>query len=353
MPRKQTHTDYDGNWKTAIMRLLKDGIAFFMPDLHNDVDWTKDPELLGQELRYIHRLMRSRGKRITDLLIKFSMKDGTEKIVILHWEIEKEGEDDFNKRMFSYFSLATIQHDLPVVGLALFIGKRLPRPLANFTQFCYNTSVHYFYNTYCIIHQTEEELLKSDNIFALFVLANLYALQTEGKEKALSRFEFKKKIYEIALEREIPLEKIEELCTFVFQIMGLPIKLEKKFTQYMKTLVERKDPLEAAHAKAKKKVFGILFSAYYGKNPEEFIEDANKLMADASQKAKAAEVASQKAEVASQKAEVASQKAEAEHKEKRLLVKKLYFVKKWSIKDIAEAMEKPLEYVEQLIKEED
>ncbi len=44
--------------------------------------------------------------------------------------------------------------------------------------------MHYEYFSYKILEQKEEELIKSENPFAMAVLAGLYTLNTEGKSRS-------------------------------------------------------------------------------------------------------------------------------------------------------------------------
>ena len=69
--------------------------------------------------------------------------------------------------------------------------------------------------------------MASNNLFHLAVLAVKYTLDTEGDD--LRRFAFKRKIYELAQLRDVPLDRLSRFLTFVGEYMGLKPNLENEF----------------------------------------------------------------------------------------------------------------------------
>jgi hypothetical protein len=62
-------SDYDSAWKEALESYFRLFLAFFFPDIHNDVDWTTDHETLDLELQKLTP-EAERGRRHADKLIK-------------------------------------------------------------------------------------------------------------------------------------------------------------------------------------------------------------------------------------------------------------------------------------------
>lgn len=230
MSKRPPKIDFDNNWKEAIEKHAYEAIAFLMPDLYPQIDTSRTPVFLEQEMRNIKRKTLKGRKRIVDKLIKVWLKTGEERWLLIHIEIESSDEDGFGKRMYIYFSRAFDKYDVVIVALALFVGEKVPPNHNIFEEKNFGTTLTYGYNTYIVAQQSEEELLASDNIFALFILANLYTIKT--KDDMERRLEMKKKMYELAIERNIPLEIMNSLLTFVFEIMALPIDEAKKYDKF-------------------------------------------------------------------------------------------------------------------------
>ncbi len=100
----------------------------------------------------------------------------------------------------------------------------------------FQTKLYYEYFSYKILEQNEEKLLKSENPFAMAVLAGLYTLNTEGKSgsKAETRFEFKKKLAKLLKEKGYTEKKFLDLMSFIDGIMFLPDELEIEYEKEVK-----------------------------------------------------------------------------------------------------------------------
>ena len=209
MSKRPPAIDFDNNWKEVIEKHAEKAVLFFMPKLHAQVNWAIKPVFLEQEMRNIRRKKLKGRKKIVDKLLKVWLKTGEVRWILIHIEIESSDESGFNKRMFIYFSRAFDKYDVTIVTLALLVGEKPPPSYNKFETNDFGTYVAYGYNSYVVAYQNEKVLLASTNIFALFILANLYTLQT--KDDMQRRLELKKKMYELAVERNISLEDVDDL----------------------------------------------------------------------------------------------------------------------------------------------
>jgi hypothetical protein len=114
----RTRDDFDSPWKEALQRYLPFFLAFFFPDIHADIDWSRGYESLDKEFQKIARRAK-RGKRIADKLFKVWLKDGSEQLLLVHIEIQGTYEKDFPGRMFDYNSGARQMYNTEVVSLAV------------------------------------------------------------------------------------------------------------------------------------------------------------------------------------------------------------------------------------------
>jgi len=90
---------YDEPWKSALEQYLESFLAFFAPEAHAEIDWTRGYESLDQEFQQIVRDSEI-GKRFIDKLVKVWLRDGEEKWLLLHIEVQSQADSDFAKRMY-------------------------------------------------------------------------------------------------------------------------------------------------------------------------------------------------------------------------------------------------------------
>jgi hypothetical protein len=272
MSKRPPKIDFDNNWKEAIENHVYEAVAFLMPDLYPEIDTTQTPVFLEQEMRNLKRKTLKGRKRIIDKLIKVWLKTGEERWLLIHIEIESSDKEGFGKRMYIYFARAYDKYDVAIVALALFVGEKIPPNHDHFRESNYGTTLAYGYNAYIVAAQNEEALLASDNIFALYILANLYSIKT--KDDMERRLELKKKMFELATERNIPLEKINSLFTFVFEIMALPIKEAKKYDKFteLKFKEMTDTTFQKNRLKTQKAIVDSMSKGFYGIYASEMVE---------------------------------------------------------------------------------
>ena len=93
--RQRVRDDFDGAWKNMLSEArFASFVAFFLPDIYDLIDWSHSVEFLEQELRAITRKSK-RGQKSVDRLVKVWLKDGSEKWVLVHVEIQSQEDPDF------------------------------------------------------------------------------------------------------------------------------------------------------------------------------------------------------------------------------------------------------------------
>ena len=169
--------DNDSPWKELLEQEFPRALAFFLPAVHADLDWTHDHESLDQELRKLDP-GGAVGKRIVDRLVKAWSKGGDPRF--LHLEAQAKKQRHLPRRMFDYSVRCTQQFGQPVASFAILIDtdpKWRPRR--------YRTEIYGTKHVFTFVpikildwEGREEELRTHDNPVALFVLAQLVALRT-------------------------------------------------------------------------------------------------------------------------------------------------------------------------------
>ncbi|NEO28751.1 MAG: hypothetical protein F6K03_18220 [Kamptonema sp. SIO4C4] len=101
LEENQNRADYDSPWKEALSVYFEPFMAFFFPEIHRDIDWTRGYEFLDKEFQKIVRETET-GRRDSDKLVKVWRLNGEETWVLIHIEVQSQAQTVFAERMFIY-----------------------------------------------------------------------------------------------------------------------------------------------------------------------------------------------------------------------------------------------------------
>jgi len=93
--------DYDTPWKEVVTRYFPEFMAFYFPDAHALIDWSRPYAFLDQELAALSR-DAAVGKRLLDKLVRVHLRNGGEQWVLLHLEVQGWRDGAFAERIFTY-----------------------------------------------------------------------------------------------------------------------------------------------------------------------------------------------------------------------------------------------------------
>ncbi|WP_229262819.1 hypothetical protein [Duganella radicis] len=91
--------DYDTPWKEVVTRYFPEFMAFYFPDAHAAIDWSRPYDFLDQELAALSR-DAALGKRLLDKLVRVHLHDGGEQWVLIHLEVQGFSDAGFAERIF-------------------------------------------------------------------------------------------------------------------------------------------------------------------------------------------------------------------------------------------------------------
>ncbi len=229
--------DQDGLWKKVIGELFEDFLLFFKPELHSQVDFTKEAEFLQQEL--FQKIMnKKKGRRWADQLVKVHLKDGEEKWVLVHVEVQSDNEEDFAERMFQYFYRIYDRYYKEIVAIAIMTSPYQSTFPTQFHYSYFGTELHYAYSNRRLNDYDNEELEKSDKLFSKVVLAAKYMNDTRGDMD--KRYTFKMKLMREILKSD-SYSHTEILAVFYFidYLLRLPKELTEQFYDTMVPIIEK------------------------------------------------------------------------------------------------------------------
>jgi hypothetical protein len=147
MATKEIVIDFDSNWKYLILKYYFQFTAFFIPELYADIDLSRPPVFLDNELQTIWRSMKT-GLKMTDKLVKVWLKNGEERWILVHIEIQARFETLFSKRMFTMSYRIFDKYQIHPTAIAVFVDTPIPSQFDAYNHAIYGTEIRYKYNTY-------------------------------------------------------------------------------------------------------------------------------------------------------------------------------------------------------------
>jgi len=238
--------EYDAAWKDIIEEHFEQFMEFFFPAIHNDIDFTKKPEILSKELRKIVPESKT-GKRFADILIKVYLKDGSSKCICIFAHIEVQGtrRPNFMERIFIYYYRTYDKYKetgTEVISLAILTDEddqyrpdeylfsrwgfyhRLKIPIVKIIDFKNKEELH-------------EKLATSLNPMAMIVNAQLKSFEVK-KGDDTQKFDVKRELIRRCYKHGYDKRFIGSLLHFIDLIFRLPESLERKLSEDIINLEE-------------------------------------------------------------------------------------------------------------------
>ncbi|MBN9384830.1 MAG: hypothetical protein J0H74_29010 [Chitinophagaceae bacterium] len=174
--------------------------------------------------------------KFVDKLVKVHKPDGGEEWFLVHIEVQGHPDKAFAERMFRYYTRIFDKYQAPMTALAIFTGQNGKDMPNCYTYGFLGTSLVYKYNTCCITDYIDEDLMASNNPFALIVLAAKTALLM-GKKPEVELMERKLLIAKLLYKKGIfSKRKIAAVLTFlnsyiVFEDQQINRNFKQQFDQ--------------------------------------------------------------------------------------------------------------------------
>jgi hypothetical protein len=175
--------EFDGPWKEALSALFRHLLRLYRPAEAEQVNWQSGIEPLETEIQKLLPSSQTGVKRI-DKLFKVSLHNG--EVRYYHVEVQCWKDDDFEYRVYIYNSVAELFCGDPVDSLIV-LGDDDPDWLPSgytWERSCSRKEFTFEPLKLLRWRDKEEELLASDNPFALFILAHNQAWASEGNDDA-------------------------------------------------------------------------------------------------------------------------------------------------------------------------
>jgi len=230
--------DYDSPWKEAVESYFPEFIEFYFPDAHRQIDWACGYQFLDQELRAVVQDAEL-GKRFVDKLAKVALRDGSERWVYVHLEVQGSAQAEFAERMFVYNYRLYDRYRQPVASLAVLADTTANwRP--NHFGFAVLGCEHElrFPAVKLLDYAAQQDLLYSNpNPFALVTLAHLLTQATRQDMNA--RFAAKWKLVQLLYQRGWGKQQVIDLFSVLDWMMRLPEQLKRSLWHNIEVLEEQ------------------------------------------------------------------------------------------------------------------
>jgi hypothetical protein len=233
--------NYDETWKEVIGDYFDSFLAFFYPEIYQQIDWTKNPISLDKELEQITASADSKTRH-ADKLFQVWLLDNQEVWILIHVEVQSQYDKEFSQRMFIYNYRAFDLYQKPVISLAI-LGDETNSWRPSSYQYGLGSSQLIFnFSSVKLLDYQWEELEQSNNIFAIVVMAHLKTKATNSNLSAREQWKWNlaRLLYERGYNRKeiVDLYKVIDLMMALSQ--DLQLSFEEKLANYQE---ERKMPL--------------------------------------------------------------------------------------------------------------
>lgn len=165
-------------WKSILEQTFVHFLRFFFSDADDVFDLSKPFDYLDKEFETLFPPEpNGKGVRFVDKLVKVHLKDGGEKYVLCHIEVQSsKGRGDLAERMFHYYYKVFDKYKVPITAIAILTDdNRSYRPTFYLNEFM-GKGIQYSFNCYKILDQVESTLRDDGNPFAVVVLTTLLAI---------------------------------------------------------------------------------------------------------------------------------------------------------------------------------
>ena len=215
----EQNDDYDSPWK--------DAIDHYFPEAYVRIDWSKEQVFLDQEL---HAVVQDAelGKRLVDKLVRVTLQNGDENWIYIHVEVQGTKQVEFAERMFVYNYRLYDRYRRPIASMAVLtdeVARWRPNSYSFEALGCEHTLL--FRTTKLTDYRNKmDELLVSNNAFALITAAHILTQQTRRKDQ--ERYEAKLRLVRILYQRRWDKQRIINLFVVLDWMMKLPEWLDQQ-----------------------------------------------------------------------------------------------------------------------------
>jgi hypothetical protein len=231
--KREQDSDYDGAWKEAFRRYLRELLKMYFPAVHAAIDWSVEPTWCDKELSRVVPKAKRRNQPV-DVLVRVRLLSGEEQLILLHAEIQSSPEAGFERRMARYNSGLFWSYDQRVITLVVLADLSEDwRPDEDLFQVAGFESRLRF-PTCKLIDRLETDWRDDYSLPVQVARAQIEALRTasdpEGRYRA--KWQLVRKLYELGHNAD----ELREIFLLIDWMMHLTEALSLRFEQDLREL---------------------------------------------------------------------------------------------------------------------
>ena len=195
---------YDILWKGMIEEVIEDLLLFVEPEIGKELDLGRGFQFMDKELAEMYpEPTKPANTKVVDKLVKVFLRDGAERHILIHLEVQGKKEKAFARRMFEYYIRIFSKHDCPVAAIAIFTGRSGNKMPGCYEDRCLWMRTRYEYKTVSITDYSDEVLRASTNPFAAVMMVTKEGLlKLKGTDEERDNLLFEQKMLMVRLLKE-------------------------------------------------------------------------------------------------------------------------------------------------------
>ncbi|WP_461044370.1 Rpn family recombination-promoting nuclease/putative transposase [Spirosoma harenae] len=237
----------DTLWKAILEDVFDDFLRFFFPNADELFYLDRGFEYLDKELEQLFPPEQDTYQlRYVDKLVKVFTRQASKPVeqwILIHIEVQGYRDPHFAERMFQYYYRIFDKYRQPITAIALFTDSHKGYHPSRYEQSYLGTQLSYRYNTYKIRDQNEANLLANPNPFALVILTAKTALKagTLSEDELLN---LKLSIAKSLLNSQISKNKVRSILNFLRYYVRLenPV-VNSKFEKEIESITQSSKPM--------------------------------------------------------------------------------------------------------------
>lgn len=227
-------------WKGILEGCFPDFLRFFIANADELFDFTKDIEFLDKELAKLFPETKNKNRR-ADKLAKVFMKDGTEKWILAHVEIQGYVDDEFSFRMFQYYYRIRDKYNQPVMAFAVLTDDNSNYRPTEFSEGFLDTKLLYQYKTLKLSDYRPEDFQKTNNIFAFALEVAWYGLKANKPKEGETLYKLKMNLFRRVQKKGYSANDFRQILKFLKNYVSfgneeMLIKFEEEIDKPIKSM---------------------------------------------------------------------------------------------------------------------
>ena len=200
-------------WKGIIEELCDDFLLYFYPDDFDTFDIERGIEFLDKELEQLFPTSKEKPRHV-DKLLKIYLKNGSERWILVHVEVQGNPDPLFDKRIYIYNYRIFDRYDQMVSSVAIFTDSNKKYHPKEYKSSFLGTEISFKFKTYKVLEQDLKILRASNNPFAT-VIETAYLALKKGKIDDDSLYDLKIDLVRRMFKKNFSKNKIRAMLGFI------------------------------------------------------------------------------------------------------------------------------------------